>query len=172
MRWYHSSEKFVQSKITKSRLSFTNFKAVIFVCALTATSSTLCGTVLMTTLRAQEFGSPSSSNSLLCLGILQILFNYVGPGHCLFVAPVCRCWKDLYDTVESQQLQGYDAYARRSDRITCVPQMTLYSSVFASSSRVQLAHTSGLDCSSKEYHHAAGKFADITTLATAHELGM
>jgi hypothetical protein len=89
-----------------------------------------------------------------------------------YLTVASRCWKDLYDTVESQQLQGYDAYARRSDRITCVPQMTLFSSVFASSSRVQLAHMSGLDCCSKAYQHAAGKFADIAALATAHELGM
>jgi hypothetical protein len=50
--------------------------------------------------------------------------------------------------------------------------MTLYSSVFASPSRVKLAHESGLRCTSLAYGHAAGSYADIATLATAHELGM
>jgi hypothetical protein len=55
--------------------------------------------------------------------------------------------------------------------------MTLYSSVFASPSRVQLARESGLDCTSVACQHAAGQHAagqhaSVATLAKAHELGM
>jgi hypothetical protein len=42
--------------------------------------------------------------------------------------------------------------------------------VFTSPARVR--QTSGLDCTSETYQHAAGKHADIATLATAHEMGM
>jgi hypothetical protein len=44
--------------------------------------------------------------------------------------------------------------------------------VLASPSRVQLAHDSGLDCSSAAFQRAAGKHDDTATLAAAHELGM
>jgi hypothetical protein len=42
--------------------------------------------------------------------------------------------------------------------------------VFTSPARVR--HNSGLDCASEAYQLAAGKHADIATLAAAHELGM
>jgi hypothetical protein len=53
-----------------------------------------------------------------------------------------------------------------------VRKLTLHSSVFISPSRVKLAHDRGLICSSQTYQIAAGCFADIATLATAHQLGM
>jgi hypothetical protein len=55
---------------------------------------------------------------------------------------------------------------------TCVPRMTLYSSVFASPSRVRLAHESGLNFSTENFRHATGKHADVATLKAARELGM
>jgi hypothetical protein len=59
------------------------------------------------------------------------------------------------------------------DRIcTCVPQPTLYSAVFSSASRVQLAHKAGLNCTTEAYQNAAGKSRDCATLSAAHELGM
>jgi hypothetical protein len=69
-------------------------------------------------------------------------------------------------------LAFYNEYNLQSIAVTCVPQMTLYSSVFASPSRVIHAYLSGLDGSSRAYQLAAGKFADIKTLAKAHQLGM
>jgi hypothetical protein len=50
--------------------------------------------------------------------------------------------------------------------------MTLFSSAFASPSRVKLSDESGLDCTLAAYERAAGKHADIAVFATAHELGM
>jgi hypothetical protein len=50
--------------------------------------------------------------------------------------------------------------------------MTFYSSVFTSPSRIKLALIYGLDCNAMRYQCAAGKYANIATLATAHELGM
>jgi hypothetical protein len=87
---------------------------------------------------------------------------------CLFVAPISKWWRDLYAAVDSQQL--IVSYGRIV--ITCIPQMTLYSSVFTSPSRVQLAHERGLNCTSAAHRCAAGKCADAATLAAAHMLGM
>jgi hypothetical protein len=122
-----------------------DFKAVSFLHGLRDHS--LRPDFLMTS-RAQEFGLPQSSNPLLCPGLLQ---NVLGPGHCLFIAPVSKHWKDIYGAVERQRLAFYDEHKLKSIRITCVPQMTLFSSVFASSSRVQMAHRTGLDCSSQAH---------------------
>jgi hypothetical protein len=50
--------------------------------------------------------------------------------------------------------------------------MTLFSAIFASPSRVKLAHESGLQCTSAEYQLAAGKYADVATLVAAYEAGI
>eukprot|EP00953_Heterococcus_sp_UTEX-ZZ885_P009499 5592-Heterococcus_DN1.PRE.1 len=50
--------------------------------------------------------------------------------------------------------------------------MTLYSSVFASPSRVRLAHELSIDCSEDSYKLAAGMHGSVKTLAAAYELGM
>jgi hypothetical protein len=126
----------------------------------------------MVATRAEKRSAANSSNPLFDTGLLQNVLSYVGPGHSLFVAPVSWLWRGLYAKVESQQLAVYDEVNIENKIITCVPQMTLYSAVFASSSRVQLAHESGLDCTSEAYHFAAGRHADIAALATAHKLGM
>jgi hypothetical protein len=115
--------------------------------------------------------SAEGSDPLLNAGILQNVLSYVGPGHHLFVAPVCKWWKEMYATLDSQQLTINAGY-RCASIITCDHQMTLFSSIFASPSRVKLAHKSGLDCTSGAYQRAAGKHANTATLATAHELGM
>jgi hypothetical protein len=119
--------------------------------------------------RAQKRSAADSNNPLSDTCILQNVLSY---GHRLFVALVSKAWKEVYDTVASQQLAVHDEYNLENVIISCAPQMTLYSSVFASPSRVQLAHEIGLDCTSMTYELAAGKHADIATLAFAHKLGM
>eukprot|EP00953_Heterococcus_sp_UTEX-ZZ885_P039885 20415-Heterococcus_DN1.PRE.3 len=120
----------------------------------------------------QKCTASDSSNPLVDLGmILQNVLSYVGPGHCLFMAPVNKMWKDLYDGVESQKLT-INANTIDKAIIVCVPAMTLYSSVLSSPSRVQLAHGNALDCTTEAYQRAAGKHGDIATLAAAHNLGM
>jgi hypothetical protein len=127
---------------------------------------------------ADEHSAAGSSSPLLLSGILQHVLSYVGPGHCLFVASISKWWRGIYATLESQQLTVHIRYSRNASTltkiriITCEPQMTPYSSVFASPSRVILAHETGLKCSSAAYQRAAGKYAGIETLAAAHSLGM
>eukprot|EP00953_Heterococcus_sp_UTEX-ZZ885_P011568 6701-Heterococcus_DN1.PRE.1 len=113
-----------------------------------------------------------SSNPLFDPLVLQNVLSYVGVGHHLFVAPISKLWHAIYATLQSQQLTACSRDRRRNIVITCVPQTTLYSSVFTSPSRVRLAHESGLPCTSTAYRCAAGKYADSATLAAAHELGM
>jgi hypothetical protein len=98
--------------------------------------------------------------------------HLVGPGHCLFVAPVSKWWKEIYSTLKSQQLTVFAENDYETATITCASKKTLLSSVFASPSRVEFAVKSGLACTSGKYERAAGKYADIATLAAAHSLGM
>eukprot|EP00953_Heterococcus_sp_UTEX-ZZ885_P028802 15353-Heterococcus_DN1.PRE.2 len=59
-------------------------------------------------------------------------------------------------------------------KVACTAQMTLYSSVFASTSRVKLAHENGVGIAPRwtSLHPAAGKYATVATLELARELGM
>jgi hypothetical protein len=107
-----------------------------------------------------------SRNPLLCREVLQNVLSYVGAGQYLFVALVSRLWKDVYGTARYRQL-AFDEI-----RSCGSLKLTLGSSVFASPSRVWLARLSGLDGTTKAYQHAAGKYADVGLLATAHCLGM
>jgi hypothetical protein len=120
----------------------------------------------------QKSSTAESSKALPSLGVLQTVLSYVGPGHYLFVALVSKSWRDIYDTLESQQLTGYNSELGSESTIACVPQMPLFSSVLASPARVKLAHKFQLDCTSQAYQYAAGRHADTATLKTAHKLGM
>jgi hypothetical protein len=114
--------------------------------------------------------SATSCNPLLCSGVLHTVLSYV-VGEYLFMAPVSRWWREIYATLESKQLTFHDESGEKQT-ITCAPNMTLYSSVLATPTRVKLAHSSGLSCISRAYWRAAGRHADVATLATANELGM
>jgi Ankyrin repeats (many copies) len=111
------------------------------------------------------------TSTLLLDGVLQNVLSYVGLGHHLFAALVSTRWKKMYATIEHQQLTVRDARGQKRV-LTCVPQMTFYSSVLASPSRMKLAVEFGLYCDYPEFWRAAGKHADVATLATAHDLGM
>jgi hypothetical protein len=50
--------------------------------------------------------------------------------------------------------------------------MTFYSAVFASASRVRLAHESGLDCATERRQSAAGRHGTVAALNAARELGL
>jgi hypothetical protein len=119
---------------------------------------------------AQKRSATDNINPLQHAGILQRVLDYVGPGHWCFVAEVCGQWRDLYKKVASTELKTTDLYPQN---IICVPHMTLYSSVFASPSRVRLRKPwHGLECRTRAYQRAAGRHADIDTLRAAQELGM
>jgi hypothetical protein len=102
---------------------------------------------------AQECNAADgNSGPLLDPFVLRNVLSYVGSGHHLYVALVNKQWQHAYATLEKQA--------------------TLYSSAFASPSTLELAHKAGLTWSSKACQRAAGKHADVATLAAAHMLGL
>jgi hypothetical protein len=109
------------------------------------------------------------SNPLYEIGILQQVIGHVGPGEWLFLSTVSSLWRDLYASLADVKKQSPGNYKKV---ITCTATMTLYSSVFASPSRVRLAHELGIDCSEDSYKLAAGMHGTVQTLAAAYELGM
>jgi hypothetical protein len=115
--------------------------------------------------------SSTHSSVLLDPSVLQNVLSYVGLGHHLFVAPVSNLWREMYCKLERQLLTVYNE-RRKATLIRPGPQTTMFSSVMAAPSRVELAHESGLDCTSTAYQHAAGRHADIVSLTTAHNMGM
>jgi hypothetical protein len=100
--------------------------------------------------------------------IVELVLDYVGPGHWCFVAEVSSLWRDTYKRVASREMQVIDS----GRTVTSVPQMTLYSSVFGSPSRVRLAKALGLSSNTTEYQRAAGRYANVATLQAAHAAGM
>jgi hypothetical protein len=119
--------------------------------------------------RAAKRSAVDSRNPLQQAGILQRVLDYVGPGHWRFVAEVSRLWRELYSRVADVVMQAI----RFEWKINCVPQMTTFSAVFSSPSRLRLyAQARELHCKAKRFQRAAGTYADIATLQAAHELGM
>eukprot|EP00953_Heterococcus_sp_UTEX-ZZ885_P026813 14450-Heterococcus_DN1.PRE.1 len=99
---------------------------------------------------AAESSAAESRNPLLEPNLLQNVLSYVGPGHCLFVAPVSRWWKHWYTELYIRRVTEHDQPNReRIFTCRCISKRTQYSSVFASPSRAQLALESGLDSTSK-----------------------
>jgi hypothetical protein len=132
---------------------------------------------MMNTQVKKRSAADNESNPLCLAGIfkLQQILDYVGSGHWYFISPVSKLWKDLYEKVASEEAlaNGYLGYGKGS--FTCVFKMTLYSSVFASPSRVRLAYDSGFyyhEEQDYDVQYQAGVHADQETLVTAHELGL
>jgi Ankyrin repeats (3 copies) len=127
----------------------------------------------MQKINAAESSAAESRSPLLEPDLLKNVLSYVGPGHCLFVAPVSNLWKHWYAELYIRRVTEHDELnCKRIVTCRCVSKRTQFSSVFASPSRAQLALESGLDSTSKACQRAAGEHADIATLATAHSLGM
>jgi hypothetical protein len=129
----------------------------------------------------------SSSSVFDNAGVLQNVLDYVGLGEALFVATISKAflqrYRTLHDvsrTIECHE-RGISLYS-----VMITPQTTLYSAVFASPSRVQLAAACGLsflvphaevrsgvlESKTRCLHHRAGKFASEVTLASAAEFGL
>jgi hypothetical protein len=101
--------------------------------------------------RTQKRRAADASNPLLKTVILNQMLSYVGAGHWNFLATVCRPWRDAYALVASREIERLPFEDDEDgDEIECIPQMTLYSSIFASSSRVELAHALGVSCTRLE----------------------
>jgi hypothetical protein len=98
--------------------------------------------------------------------------SILGPGHHLFISAVSRAWRETYRKVANVQMTGVGH--RNEERVlrTITPQTTLGSAVFASASRVKLAHEHALSFSADTLKRVAGRTADIATLQVAHGLGL
>jgi hypothetical protein len=108
------------------------------------------------------------------LALCSTCLTNVGPGHWYSISTVSKLFKDCYERVETDVVltDGYRS-GLHADVITCVPQMTLYSSIFSSSSRVSLTHASGYGYFDDMFlDYFAGVHADQSTLQAAHELGL
>jgi hypothetical protein len=123
------------------------------------------------TRKQKRSAAADSRNPLQQADILQRVLDYVGPGHWCFVAEVCRVWKVLYKKVASRDQQVISLLPK-TKTITCAPEMTLFSAVFATPLPVRNAQADRLCCTTTSYLYAAGAYADIVALKAAHKLGM
>jgi hypothetical protein len=124
----------------------------------------------MVATRAQKRCVAEKSNPLLQSGTLQRVFSFAGSEHWVFLAAVSSLWRDLYLKFCEKFIEESLTQRRRSSRL----KTTLFSSVFASPSRVKLAHEMGLSCLNYTFFGklAAGKYGIVEALSAAHELGM
>jgi hypothetical protein len=132
-------------------------------------SCTLHGKMLMDQVvvaRAPKRSAIENRPPLYVVGILQRVLSYAGPGHWLFLSTVCSLWRDVYCRVSDKTLlkKGYMDCAKQ---FTGTPKMTMYSAVFASPSRVRLAHESGLQCAIPAYQYAAGKHGTVAPMGSS-----
>ena len=123
----------------------------------------------MVAIRTQKRSAADNSNPLSQSVILQLVLSYV-PGQWLILAAVSSLWKSVYSELDAQDMQTAGPYNKKA--FTCVPQMTLFSSVFASPALVKYAHESNLDNSKASYRYAAGRQGSAATLVAARDLGM
>eukprot|EP00953_Heterococcus_sp_UTEX-ZZ885_P007149 4348-Heterococcus_DN1.PRE.2 len=107
-------------------------------------------------------------------GILLHVFDILGPGHHLFVSAVSKAWRDTYKKIASVQVTGLTRVCYDDDALLFIvtSETTLFSAVFASVSRVTLAHVCGLTFDSEELQRIAGRAANIPILRAACELGL
>jgi hypothetical protein len=118
--------------------------------------------------RAQKrSAADNNSNPLLQADILQRVLDHVGPGHWYFVSSVSSLWRDVYERVKSQTT----AFHRHN--VASGVRVTLFSSAFASPSRLKLVHSSChyfLFMDKEKLEYLVGRYANKATLQTAHEL--
>eukprot|EP00953_Heterococcus_sp_UTEX-ZZ885_P001122 1117-Heterococcus_DN1.PRE.4 len=120
------------------------------------------------TARAQKrSAADNNSNPLLQADILQRVLDHVGPGHWYFVSSVSNLWRDVYGRVKSQTT------ALHRHNVASGIRVTLFSSAFASPSRLKLVHSSCLYflfMDKGELEYLVGRYVNKATLQTAHEL--
>jgi hypothetical protein len=121
---------------------------------------------------AQRCSAANASSTDFEFGVLQNVLSYIGPGHYLVVALISKQWKEVYSTLNCQQRTVSAENSYKNTNISCASKKTLYSSAFASLSRVKFAFESGLDWAALACQPIAGRHADVATLALAHNLGM
>jgi hypothetical protein len=89
---------------------------------------------------------------------------------------VSNLWKDHYLKVADRKFCKFISkravYDQDEEGLWVVPRMTLYSTIFTSTSILKLALENGVSLSSASCQHAAGRHASTEVLLAAHELGM
>jgi hypothetical protein len=120
--------------------------------------------------RACKRSAAETCSPLHHRGVLQLVLDFVGPGEHAFVSTVSKSFRTCYLNVAD--FHGmHEAPTGIDNLINVVHNMTAYSSVFTSRSRVRLAIELGfvLDPTSWWYQFNAGQCADIETLEELHE---
>jgi hypothetical protein len=160
----------------QDKLPLLNLQELSLSCSLCSTESVpvLFLIASMMASGAHKRSSAARCNPLSEAGILERVLSYV-PGQWLFLAAVSSLWRDMYSQLAAMKMQTRSCSnvgENKTVDVTCAPHTTLYSTVFASSSRVKYAHASGVDCSTPRYQFAAGRHATVASLITASEVGM
>jgi hypothetical protein len=96
---------------------------------------------------------------------LRLIHDYLGAGHYSFIAPVSKLWKQSYEATPSLEATGVVFTGGKREQISflCDPnKITLYSSIFTSTSRVQWAKK--LQASAWLTYSGLGKAAGIAEL--------
>eukprot|EP00953_Heterococcus_sp_UTEX-ZZ885_P031392 16475-Heterococcus_DN1.PRE.3 len=108
------------------------------------------------------------------LGCLRFFHDVLGAGHHDIIAPVCKLWKQSYEANQSLRVTGFDAI-RKQISFLCDSTTTLCSSIFTSTSRVDMAK----ELQSKlptalvwELASGAGKFAELSVLQYALSINL
>jgi hypothetical protein len=111
--------------------------------------------------------SIASLNPLSEAGTLNHVLGFVGSGHWLFCSLVDKLWLQIYQSLQNSSESAANYIALYGEHIT------YSSSAFSSVSRLQLAADCGLLLATGlKLQRNAGRYADIETLALAHELGL
>jgi hypothetical protein len=73
-----------------------------------------------------------TADEVLCAGILQDgVLEFVGPGHCLHISPVCKAWQESYNQVAAVTLAVVTRDGRNIS-FDCTSAMTFLSLAFTS----------------------------------------
>jgi hypothetical protein len=127
----------------------------------------------MVAVRASKVANLHAESPLEDAGISKQVLTYAGAGEFIFYAPISKLWLECYRAVPTHDLQESDTIGQFDD-LPVVPEMTLWRAVFASASRVKLAHELGLrfDDEDEKLQFYVGSLACIAVLVEAHRLGM
>jgi hypothetical protein len=119
---------------------------------------------------SKRTSSAQYSNPLSDAGILELVLEYVGPEIYLYNGGVSNLWRQCYEKTAL-------SFARQNWRgvPSDPPRQTMYSAVMQSVETLNWAYASGLRVDAprmRGLQYAAGRHADLQTLALAQELGM
>jgi hypothetical protein len=88
------------------------------------------------------------------------------------ISAVNKTWKESYKRVGNYQMVINEECDAKVLLLTGIPQITLFSAIFASATVVRLAHACGLAFDNAKLQRIAGKVADIPGLRAACKLGL